>query len=167
MEQNYYLYYPESGCIDRFADPADRQDEIESWSGRAVSYIPIDGTDQLVDFMKSRESQATTTRFEVGKTYEMRSICDYDCVWFYTILRRTPKTVTMTGISTTGTEQEQTCRIRIHDGIETIMPLGRYSMAPVLSADKVKPDRWKHERSFPEDTCDTPPADRSDSIIYL
>lgn len=120
----------------------------------------------------------TITRFEVGKTYEMRSICDYDCVWFYTILRRTPKTVTMTGIGTTGAEEELTCRIRIESivcaapvegrvkSVETVMPLGRYSMAPVLSADRVKPDRWKHERSFPEDTCDTPPADRSHSITH-
>jgi hypothetical protein len=114
-----------------------------------------------------------TTRFEVGKSYEMRSICDHDCVWFYTILRRTPKTVT-----TTDNGKEQTFRVRVEEivcvtpvegrvkSIETIMPLGRYSMAPVLSADKVKPDRWKHTRSFPESSCDTPPADRSHSISY-
>ena len=32
-------------------------------------------------------------KFEIGKTYSMRSICDHDCVWTYTVTARTAKTI--------------------------------------------------------------------------
>ena len=35
------------------------------------------------------------TKFEIGKTYSMRSICDHDCVWTYTVTARTAKTITI------------------------------------------------------------------------
>ena len=73
-------------------------------------------------------------KFEVGKTYEMRSPCMQDCVWTYTITRRTAQTVTITD-----GKETKTCRIIKQvsewNGAETIHPLGRYSMAPSLSAD--------------------------------
>lgn len=73
-------------------------------------------------------------KFEVGKTYEMRSPCMQDCVWTYTVTKRTAQTVTITD-----GEKTQTCRIIKQvsewNGAETIHPLGRYSMAPSLSAD--------------------------------
>lgn len=34
-------------------------------------------------------------KFEIGKTYSMRSICDHDCVWTYTVTARTAKTITI------------------------------------------------------------------------
>lgn len=57
--EQYYLYYPDSGCVESFPDRSDRQHEIESWGLRPVSYIPIDGTDQLGVFMKTREGKPT------------------------------------------------------------------------------------------------------------
>ena len=33
------------------------------------------------------------TKFEVGQRYEMRSPCNYDCVWEYTVTKRTEKSV--------------------------------------------------------------------------
>ena len=34
-------------------------------------------------------------KFEIGKAYSMRSICDHDCVWTYTVTARTAKTITI------------------------------------------------------------------------
>ena len=34
-------------------------------------------------------------KFEVGKTYSMRSICDSNCVWTYTVTARTAQTITL------------------------------------------------------------------------
>jgi hypothetical protein len=67
-----------------------------------------------------------TTKFEVGKTYATRSACDYDS-WFRVIIKsRTEKTV----VTERGAK-----RIRIIDGVETIKPLGSYSMAPCIWAN--------------------------------
>lgn len=73
-------------------------------------------------------------KFEVGKTYSMRSICDYDCVWTYTVIARTAKTVTLT-------DGRETIKRRISEstskftGSESVYPLGTYSMCPVLHAE--------------------------------
>lgn len=68
------------------------------------------------------------TKFQVGKTYYSRSVCDYDCVWAHSIAKRTAKTVTL--------GNGKRCKIKINafDGIEYILPLGNYSMAPMLRA---------------------------------
>ena len=42
-----FLYYPESGEVEGFIDEDARQDEIRSWNGRIVSYIPIESLDDL------------------------------------------------------------------------------------------------------------------------
>ena len=73
------------------------------------------------------------TKFEIGKTYSMRSICDHNCVWSYKVLSRTVSTITITD----GKEIKK-CRINKqyseYRNAETVFPLGRYSMCPVLSA---------------------------------
>lgn len=73
-------------------------------------------------------------KFEVGKSYTMRSACMHDCTWTYTVTRRTAQTVTITD-----GKETKTCRIIKQvsewNGAETVHPLGRYSMAPSLSAD--------------------------------
>ena len=72
-------------------------------------------------------------KFEIGKTYSMRSLGDYDCVWTYTVTARTAQTITIT-------DGKETKRCRVSKGIseyygrEHIYPLGQYSMAPSLSA---------------------------------
>ena len=70
-------------------------------------------------------------RFEVGKTYFCRSLCDYDCIYRFTIMKRTARTV---WIEYHGKTKAR--RVRDYDGNEAIDPHGRYSMSPVLSADK-------------------------------
>lgn len=73
------------------------------------------------------------TEFEVGKTYSMRSACDHECVWTYTVVSRTAQTVTLTDGSDT-IKCRINAKISTYRGAETVFPLGRYSMAPVLSA---------------------------------
>lgn len=75
-------------------------------------------------------------KFEVGETYSMRSACMHDCIWTYTVTKRTAQTVTITDGKIT-----KTCRISKKasewHNVETIYPLGQYSMAPSLTADRV------------------------------
>ena len=74
-------------------------------------------------------------QFEIGQTYTMRSACMSDCIWSYTVTARTAQTVTITD----GKEIKR-CRISKpvsqYRGAESIFPLGQYSMAPILSADR-------------------------------
>lgn len=75
-------------------------------------------------------------KFEVGATYSMRSPCMYDCIWTYTVTKRTAQTVTITD-----GKETKTCRISKastqYRNAETVHPLGRYSMCPSLSADGI------------------------------
>ena len=75
-----------------------------------------------------------TKQFEVGRTYWVRSICDYDTIFSFEIVKRTEKTVTIKS-RTWGCDVK---KIKVRDGVETIMPLGTYSMAPMLTADRVQ-----------------------------
>lgn len=72
-------------------------------------------------------------KFEIGKTYSMRSVCDHNCTWTYTVTKRTAATVTITD-----GKETKTCRINKglseYRGAESFYPLGQYSMAPILSA---------------------------------
>jgi hypothetical protein len=74
-----------------------------------------------------------TTKFQPGKTYACRSACDYDCTWRFTIASRTAKTIKTTCGKTLRINAELTAA----NGAETVFPRGRYSMAPILTADKV------------------------------
>ena len=72
-------------------------------------------------------------KFEIGKAYSMRSACDHNCVWTYTVTDRTEQTVTITDGKIT-----KKCRIVKNlsewRGAETVRPLGNYSMCPLLTA---------------------------------
>ncbi len=72
-------------------------------------------------------------KFEVGKTYSMRSICDSNCVWTYTVTARTAQTITLSDGG-----KVLKCRINKqiseYNGCESVFPLGRYSMCPILRA---------------------------------
>lgn len=83
---------------------------------------------------------ATIKKFKVGKVYQMRSVCDHDCVWMYKVISRTECTVVLRQMKD-GKPYGDEARMRIkkqmteHRGAESVMPLGTYSMAPILSAD--------------------------------
>lgn len=67
-------------------------------------------------------------KFEIGKTYTTRNVCDYDCVFTIEVIKRTDKTITY--------KEEDTVRrakIRFNNDCEYIR-IGNYSMAPNFSA---------------------------------
>nr|DAQ11691.1 MAG TPA: hypothetical protein [Caudoviricetes sp.] len=72
-------------------------------------------------------------RFEIGSTYSMRSVCDHNCIWSYTVTERTAQTITVT-------DGKEIKKLRIskkysqYRDAETVFPLGQYSMAPMLTA---------------------------------
>lgn len=72
-------------------------------------------------------------KFEVGKSYSMRSACDHNCVWTYTVTERTAQTITISD-----GKVSKKCRISKdvseHRNAETVYPLGKYSMCPSLTA---------------------------------
>lgn len=75
--------------------------------------------------------------FEVSKSYFMRSVTDYQCVWTYQVIKRTAKTLTLQAEDGKTT----THRISEHEDIEQVKPLGSYSMCPILSADNLIPQK--------------------------
>jgi hypothetical protein len=70
-------------------------------------------------------------KFIVGRTYSVRSICDYVCVFRFEVIGRTDKTVVL---SSHGKQVRR--RVRMVNGAEACDPHGRYSMSPVLSAER-------------------------------
>lgn len=72
------------------------------------------------------------TRFEVGKTYEARSICDWQCVWTFTVIKRTAKFITI--VNERG--EESRVGVSVWEGVERALPLGRFAFAPVIMADR-------------------------------
>lgn len=73
-------------------------------------------------------------QFEIGKTYATTSICDSNCIISITVTARTDATITVT-------ENGEIKKLRINKKIseyrnaETVLPWGRYSMAPMISAE--------------------------------
>lgn len=77
----------------------------------------------------------TTTKtheFQVGQTYAARSICDSNCMFAFEILARTAKMVT------TKVHGKTVKRgVQVRDGVEQFKPFGTYSMAAVITADRL------------------------------
>ena len=75
----------------------------------------------------------TITTFKIGNTYSARSACNSECVWEWTIIKRTAKFITIQDdhgkISRVG--------VRVSDGAEVADPMGRYSMSPIIRADRL------------------------------
>lgn len=67
-------------------------------------------------------------KFQPNTIYSTRSIGDYDTIIIVRIAKRTEKTVTDVDGKRYG--------IKVWNGVEQIMPWGRYSMAPTISADR-------------------------------
>jgi hypothetical protein len=72
-------------------------------------------------------------KFEIGKEYSCRSICDHECVWTYTVIARTAQTITIT-------DGKEAKKLRIIKNLseindtESVYPSGKYSMCPILRA---------------------------------
>lgn len=83
---------------------------------------------------------STTHTFQIGKTYSTGEARDY--VWRFLVTARTAKTITIDQI-VNGTPEGKPTRRKVTPfmstatNVESVMPLGSYSMAPVLTADTV------------------------------
>ena len=117
----------------------ERSDWKAEYLPRAVAHALFDlgarpTTDPNAPASESDPTVAEIKRFEVGKTYQTRSICNYDCIISITVTARTDKTITVI-------EDGETKRLRINEAsteyrkAETVYPWGHYSMAPMISAD--------------------------------
>jgi hypothetical protein len=93
----------------------------------------------------TKPAQAPTekpfARFEVGKEYFARSLCDHDCIYRFTVVSRTAKQVTLRSKNETKTIVRGVKERRTdYSNCETCMPHGNYSMAACLSADRMVPE---------------------------
>ena len=73
--------------------------------------------------------------FQTGKKYYTRSVGDYNCIYEYTVVSRTEKTITLSNPSF---EKPQRKKVYLYEGVEHCRPEGSYSMAPILGADKIQ-----------------------------
>lgn len=91
---------------------------------------------------KSLESPANASdaliRFEVGKEYYARSLCDHACIYRFTVVSRSAKQVVLqdAGLGLRPIRRG----ISVQYGAETCMPHGNHAMASVLRADRVVPE---------------------------
>lgn len=69
--------------------------------------------------------------FQVGETYEVRSLGDWDCIFSFEVTKRYGSLVELTDGHDTYRR-----RINVRDGVESLMPYGRFSLAPTLRADR-------------------------------
>lgn len=77
----------------------------------------------------------TMKQFEIGKVYECRSICDYNCIWRYKVIERTASTITIKDLHTGKVQKNRISKgTSQYFNAETVYPLGRYSMCPSLIA---------------------------------
>lgn len=74
------------------------------------------------------------TRFEPGKVYYCRSACDYDCIWNFEVVRRTDSGIWIRDLDDRKAPVRRS--IKNWSNVESCSPLGSYSMAPILSADR-------------------------------
>lgn len=74
------------------------------------------------------------SKFEIGKTYRTRSVCDHDCIIDLYVVNRSEKTLKARILDQS---DFKTLRIKEWDGVEQVKPWGNYSMCPIISADRV------------------------------
>ena len=73
--------------------------------------------------------------FETGKAYSCSSVCDHNCVWTFEVVKRTDKTITLRLVpGPIGKGLTTSHRVTSYNDAELIYPLGKYSMAPILTA---------------------------------
>ena len=78
------------------------------------------------------------TTFALNSVYSMNSVCDSNCVWSYRVTRVTAASVWLQPLRN-GEPSGEVIRRRItsRGGVQQCMPQGSYSMAPILTAEKL------------------------------
>ena len=81
----------------------------------------------------------TKKQFITGQTYGTSSICDSNCIFRFTVIRRSEKSLWLKDHSGI---KKGVYRVKITDydqENETCSPLGSYSMSPVINSSKTNP----------------------------
>jgi hypothetical protein len=86
------------------------------------------------------------TKFKPGSHYYTRSIGDHNCVFSILVASRTAQTISAYVDSRAEVKR---FRIEVIEGNETIMPHGRYSMAPCIGSNKTERPLKDWEREKP------------------
>jgi len=81
-----------------------------------------------------------TIRFNAGQNYATRSICNHDCIFDFTIIRRTAKSVWIKDDHTGNVVRKG---IYIYNDVEQFSPHGSYSMSATISADDKSADELR------------------------
>lgn len=81
---------------------------------------------------------AMNPTFEVGKTYSCRSAFDHNCVWTFEVVKRTAKFITIREwfLGEWNGLPAKRRGVKLSDGAEYALPLGDYSFAPVIRAER-------------------------------
>lgn len=76
-------------------------------------------------------------KFKANTTYRTRSICNYDTIYTWEIVKVSEKSVWLKGSLVEGTKR---CKIKSYsDGSGTFVePLGSYSMSPTIRPDSTR-----------------------------
>lgn len=69
--------------------------------------------------------------FQPGKTYQTRSIGDWDCIYTVKVVARSGKVLT---VEVRGKLQKNIAKVV--DGVEQFKPFGNYSMCAIICANK-------------------------------
>ncbi len=89
--------------------------------------------------MTNGATSTVPATFQVGATYEARSICDHNCVWSFRVIARTAKFVTLeadTYRNYGNAANTKRVGVGVWDGVECASPLGTYSMSPTIRANR-------------------------------
>ena len=87
-------------------------------------------------FLKGKNM--TSASFQPGNVYSTASACDSNCIFRFKVIRRTASSVWVCPVRNGNVLEEETKRRSIikWDGEpERIFPMGKFSMAPMLSAN--------------------------------
>ena len=77
---------------------------------------------------------AKKVKFVVGRVYSATSACDSDCVFKFTVTKRTDKSVWLKDHSGIKKDVYRVKITEYDNSCETCSPLGSYAMAPALYA---------------------------------
>lgn len=103
-------------------------------------------------------------KFEVGKKYGCRSICNNDCIFEFEIIKRTEKTVVIK--DTFG--KEKRCKIHIENDEEYIYPQGKYSMCPILKGSEVMEETQNIvKREIETQDVEVKAEEKADNVTYV
>jgi len=86
-----------------------------------------------MDMTATRNANAAT--FTPGQIVTCRSACDHNAIWTFEIIKRSAKFITIQNVSNVD-RAETPVRVGVKTGSdgEWAMPMGTFSMAPVISA---------------------------------